>query len=192
MAQSSQSAQAEKSIAQNKAKKRHTGTVFNTRFAAHKDELERLFMSLYNDHDAFDSLVDSMAEAYADRPADLKRLDKSREQDPDWYKRGNMFGMTMYTDLFAGDLKKLADKIPYLKEQKLTYLHLMPLLDMPHPNNDGGYAVQDFDTVDPKLGTNEDLAALAKKLRRAGISLCIDSVSYRFSSPCASFRPSAR
>lgn len=70
-----------------------------------------------------------------------------------------MFGMTMYTDLFAGDLKKLADKIPYLKEQELTYLHLMPLLDMPHPNNDGGYAVQDFDTVDPKLGTNEDLAA---------------------------------
>lgn len=111
MAQSSQSAQAEKSIAQNKAKKRHTGTVFNTRFAAHKDELERLFMSLYNNHAAFDSLVDSMAEAYADRPADLKRLDKSREQDPDWYKRGNMFGMTMYTDLFAGDLKKLADKI---------------------------------------------------------------------------------
>ena len=47
---------------------------------------------------------------------------------------------------------------------------------MPHPNNDGGYAVQDFDTVDPKLGTNEDLAALAKKLRRAGISLCIDFV----------------
>ena len=82
MARSNQSAQAEKSIARNKAKKRHTGTVFNTRFAAHKDELERLFMSLYNDHDAFESLIDSMAEAYADRPADLKRLDKSREQDP--------------------------------------------------------------------------------------------------------------
>lgn len=82
MAQSNQSAQAEKSIAQNKAEKRHTGTVFNTRFAAHKDELERLFMSLYNDHAAFESLIDSMAEAYADRPADLKRLDKSREQVP--------------------------------------------------------------------------------------------------------------
>ena len=93
MAQSSQSAQAEKSIAQNKAKKRPTSTAFNTRLAAHKDELEQLFMSLYNDHDAFDSLVDSMAEAYADRPAGLKRLDKSREQDPDWYKRGNMFGI---------------------------------------------------------------------------------------------------
>ena len=39
-------------------------------------------MSLYNDHDAFDALVASMAAAYADRPADLKRLDKTREQDP--------------------------------------------------------------------------------------------------------------
>ena len=44
-------------------------------------------MSLYNDHDAFDALVASMAAAYADRPADLKRLDKTREQDPGWYKR---------------------------------------------------------------------------------------------------------
>jgi len=61
--------------------------------------------------------------------------------------------MTMYTDLFAGNLKELAKKLPYLKEQKLTYLHLMPLLQMPHPHNDGGYAVEDFDTVDPALGT---------------------------------------
>ncbi|TPF93266.1 alpha-amylase family glycosyl hydrolase [Bifidobacterium sp. UTBIF-78] len=150
--------------------------VFAARLESRKAELERLFMSLYDDHDAFNALVARMAEAYADRPADLKRLDKAREQDPEWYKRGDMFGMTMYTDLFAGDLRKLADKIPYLKEQKLTYLHLMPLLTMPHPNNDGGYAVEDFDTVDPKLGTNEDLANLARKLRRAGISLCIDFV----------------
>ena len=68
-----------------------------------------------------------------------------------------MFGMTMYTDLFAGNLKELAKKLPYLKEQKLTYLHLMPLLQMPHPHNDGGYAVEDFDTVDPALGTNQGL-----------------------------------
>ncbi len=29
------------------------------------------------------------------------------------------------------------------------------LLQMPHPHNDGGYAVEDFDTVDPALGTNK-------------------------------------
>ncbi|MGN0983449.1 MAG: amylosucrase, partial [Gemmiger sp.] len=67
-------------------------------------------------------------------------------------------------------------KLPYLKEQKLTYLHLMPLLRMPHPHNDGGYAVESFEEVDPALGTNEDLAALTAKLRKAGISLCLDVV----------------
>ena len=62
-----------------------------------------------------------MAEAYNARSAELKALDKARSADPEWYKRGNMFGMTMYTDLFAGNLKELAKQLPYLKEQKLTY-----------------------------------------------------------------------
>ncbi len=66
-----------------------------------------------------------MAEAYNARSAELKALDKARSADPGWYKRGDMFGMTMYTDLFAGNLKELAEKIPYLKEQKLD----LPALD---------------------------------------------------------------
>ncbi len=149
---------------------------FANRIAQHSEELEELFTGLYGDTEVLESLRELMNEAHAARPADLKRLDTKRVDDPEWYKRGNMFGMTMYTDLFAGDLKNLAEKVPYLKEQKLTYLHLMPLLKMPHPQNDGGYAVEDFDSVDPSLGTNEDLAALTKKLRSAGISLCLDFV----------------
>ena len=46
------------------------------------------------------------------RSAELKALDKARSADPEWYKRGNMFGMTMYTDLFAGNLKELARSCP--------------------------------------------------------------------------------
>ena len=151
---------------------------FDERVAQYSEELRELLTDLYGEQadEAFRNLTELMAKAHDARPADLKRLDTKRLADPEWYKRGNMFGMTMYTDLFAGDLKKLADKVPYLKEQKLTYLHLMPLLKMPHPQNDGGYAVEDFDTVDPSLGTNEDLAALTKKLRAAGISLCLDFV----------------
>ncbi|WP_258175585.1 alpha-amylase family protein [Bifidobacterium callitrichos] len=150
--------------------------IFSARFDRHRDELESLFRMLYGESAELNEFERAMADAYADRPADLKALDIAREQDPQWYKRGDMFGMTMYTDLFAGDLKKLAGKIDYLKEQKLTYLHLMPLLQMPHPDNDGGYAIEDFDAVDPRIGTNEDLAALTKKLREAGISLCLDFV----------------
>ena len=156
-------------------RRRDTG-VFDARMARCHDELEWLFMELYDDRDALNTLELAMAEAWAARSPELKKLDAAREADPGWYRRGNMFGMTMYTDLFAGDLKKLARKLPYLKEQKLTYLHLMPLLKMPHPHNDGGYAVEDFNQVDPALGTNADLAALTKKLRAAGISLCLDFV----------------
>ena len=127
---------------------------FDERVAQYSEELRELLTDLYGEQadEAFRNLTELMAKAHDARPADLKRLDTKRLADPEWYKRGNMFGMTMYTDLFAGDLKKLADKVPYLKEQKLTYLHLMPLLKMPHPQNDGGYAVEDFDTVDPSLG----------------------------------------
>ena len=149
---------------------------FSARFARHKDELEWLFMELYNNRDGLEVLEREMADAYDARSAELKALDKARAADPNWYKRGNMFGMTMYTDLFAGNLKELAKKLPYFKEQKLTYLHLMPLLQMPHPHNDGGYAVEDFDTVDPALGTNKDLENLTRELRKAGISLCLDFV----------------
>ena len=102
-------------------------TAFSTRFACHKDELEWLFMELYHNREGLEVLEREMAEAYNARSAELKALDKARSADPEWYKRGNMFGMTMYTDLFAGNLKELAKKLPYLKEQKLTYLHLMPL-----------------------------------------------------------------
>ena len=111
---------------------------FESRFAKHKDELEWLFMELYHNREGLEVLEREMAEAYNARSAELKALDKARSADPEWYKRGNMFGMTMYTDLFAGNLKELAKKLPYLKEQKLTYLHLMPLLQMPHPHNDTG------------------------------------------------------
>ena len=149
---------------------------FSARFTRHKDELEWLFMELYNNREGLEVLEREMADAYDARSAELKALDKARAADPNWYKRGNMFGMTMYTDLFAGNLKELAKKLPYFKEQKLTYLHLMPLLQMPHPHNDGGYAVEDFDTVDPALGTNKDLENLTRELRKAGISLCLDFV----------------
>ena len=154
----------------------NTATEFSAVLSCHRDELEWLFMELYDDRAALGRLEAEMEQAWNARSPELKALDAARTADPEWYKRGSMFGMTMYTDLFAGDLKALKEKLPYLKEQKLTYLHLMPLLQMPHPHNDGGYAVEDFDTVDPALGTNQDLADLTAELRKAGISLCLDVV----------------
>ena len=70
-------------------------TAFSTRFAHHKDELEWLFMELYHNREGLEVLEQEMAEAYNARSAELKALDKARSADPDWYKRGNMFGMTI-------------------------------------------------------------------------------------------------
>ena len=70
-------------------------TAFSTRFARHQDELEWLFMELYHNREGLEVLEREMAEAYNARSAELKALDKARSADPDWYKRGNMFGMTI-------------------------------------------------------------------------------------------------
>ena len=146
------------------------------RLAQRQDELDWLYMELYGDRARLDGLKGLMAASYKERGQGLRRLDKKREADPAWFRAGKMLGVTMYTNLFAGDLKGVEGKLGYLREQGITYVHLMPLLKMPHPDNDGGYAVEDFNQVDPSLGTNEDLSRLAAAMRRRGMSLCLDFV----------------
>ena len=146
------------------------------RLAARQDELDWLYMELYGDRARLDELKVMMSQVWRARSQALRRLDTQREAQPDWFRAGKMLGVTMYPGLFAGDLKGVEERLSYLKEQGITYVHLMPLLKMPHPDNDGGYAVEDFDQVDPALGTNEDLSALAAAMRRRGMSLCLDFV----------------
>ena len=149
---------------------------FERRLSVRRDELDWLYMELYRDREMLDGLKAMMARAYAQRSESLRRLDKKREADPEWFRAGKMLGVTMYPGLFAGSLKGVEEKLGYLKEQGITYVHLMPLLKMPHPDNDGGYAVEDFNQVDPTLGTNEELSRLAAAMRRRGMSLCLDFV----------------
>ena len=78
--------------------------------------------------------------------------------------------------MFAQDLKKLKTKINYFKELGIGYVHLMPLLKPRDKENDGGYAVEDYRAVDPRLGTMDDLITAVDAFRKAGISVCIDYV----------------
>ena len=84
--------------------------------------------------------------------------------------------MMLYIDNFAGNIKGVSAKLPYLKECNVNCLHLMPFLDTPKGRSDGGYAVADFRKVRPDLGTMEDLAALADKCHKNGMNLCMDFV----------------
>lgn len=152
-------------------------TVFKRRLARHYDELKWLYCELYEGGiGMFEELVKAMEQRSRERDRKLKRLDKKREEDLDWYKRNDMVGMMMYTDAFAGTLKGVKEKLDYIEECGVRCLHLMPLLDSPAVNNDGGYAVSDFTKVKESLGTVEDLKDLAEECHRRTISVCLDFV----------------
>ena len=121
-------------------------------------------------------LVESAARAYADRSPALHERDLVRMLAPDWLQEPTVVGYAAYTERFAGDLRGLVAEIPYLRELGVTYLHLMPLLRPREGDNDGGYAVADYRSVRPDLGTMADLEALTKALHAAGISLTLDLV----------------
>ncbi len=150
---------------------------FQKRFDARYDELKWLYYSLYGeDENALGWLVSAMADFYEERNASLKRLDRKREKDPDWYKGNDMLGMMMYSNLFADTLQGVRKKLDYIKGCGVNYLHLMPLLDSPEGKDDGGYAVSDFRKVKPELGTMEDLEQLTADCHKAGISVALDFV----------------
>ena len=150
---------------------------YTKRFEERYDELKWLYCELYNNNmEAFDWLCDSLYGYYQERNTELKKLDRKRVKDPDWYKQNDLLGMMMYTNAFAGTLKGVKEKLPYVKSCGVNYLHFMPLLESPKGRDDGGYAVADFRKVKPELGTMEDLEDLTAECHRQGISCCLDFV----------------
>jgi len=150
---------------------------FQKRMSRHYDELKWLYCELYPGQQwAFDDLCKNLENIYRYRKEDLKRLDRIREAHSDWYKKNDILGMMMYVDAFAGNLNGVREKLDYVEECNVNYLHLMPLLESPEGRSDGGYAVSNFRKVQPELGTMEDLEHLADECRTRGISLCLDFV----------------
>lgn len=149
---------------------------FENRLQIHYDELKWLYMELYGNDDMFGELCEQMREYYNQRKPALKKLDQEREAQGEWFRKRDMLGMMMYIDNFAGSIKGVSEKLSYLEQCNVNYIHLMPFLDSPKGRSDGGYAVADFRKVKPELGTMDDLAELADKCHEKGISLCMDFV----------------
>lgn len=159
-----------------KEEKLRDENIYRERFERHLDELKWLYMELYDNGSMFAELCDNLHRFYEERAEDLKKLDKKREKEPDWYKKNDMLGMMLYIDNFAGNLQGVQEKLDYLKSCNVNYIHLMPFLDTPKGRSDGGYAVADFRKVQPALGTMEDLESLTAACRKEGINVCMDFV----------------
>ena len=149
---------------------------FSARLARGIDELRWLYMELYGNAQRFEELCMMLRGFYDARSDALRALDRQREEKRDWYKQGDLMGMMLYIDNFAGNLEGVREKLDYLKKANVNYIHLMPFLDTVPGRSDGGYAVKDFRKVQEKLGNMAQLEALTQACHERGISLCMDFV----------------
>ena len=155
----------------------HRRRLFDLRLERWLPDLDAALVPLYAEPALVrERLVLLAAHAFAAREDDLHDLDLRRSLAPDWFQRPETVGYAAYAERFAGDLAGVGERAAYLQELGVRYLHLMPLLTPRPAPNDGGYAVQDYRSVRPDLGTVEDLRALTATLRGRGISLCLDLV----------------
>lgn len=150
--------------------------IYQRRFEKYHDELRWLYMELYQNGSMFSELCDKMKQFYLERNRELKDLDFQREACSDWYKQNDLLGMMFYIDNFAKNLKGVEEKLGYIEQCSVNYIHLMPFLETPEGRSDGGYAVSDFRKVQEKLGTMEDLESLTVACHKKGINVCMDFV----------------
>lgn len=102
-----------------------------------------------------------------------------RMADPNWWRQAAVY--QIYPRSFSdangdglGDIKGITAKVPYLKSLGIDAVWLSPFY--PSALADGGYDVDDYRNVDPKLGTLADFDEMAAALHAAGIKLIADIV----------------
>lgn len=154
--------------------------LFFTRFVANTSSIYYLYSELYKNHpnsaESFKRLVDTITEAYQKRSAALKQSDEEKEVKGNWFLSNEIVGMSLYVDRFCGDLAGMEEKLDYFKKLGVNFLHLMPVMQSPEGESDGGYAVSDFRKVDERFGTLSDLKKLQQKMRKEKMYLMIDIV----------------
>lgn len=153
---------------------------FYTRLGANFYTIHSLFHLLYGERPDFKehmiSLVETLAARYIERAPHLRKSDLTREVNYNWFLSQKWVGMALYCDRFSDDLKGLRSRLPYLQELGINLVHIMPMLDCPPGNSDGGYAVRDFHKVDPRFGTTEDVEALTATFKKRDMLLVLDVV----------------
>ena len=103
----------------------------------------------------------------------------SEWNDPTWWRDAVVY--QIYPRSFAdangdgiGDLKGIASRVPYLAALGIDAVWLSPFY--PSALVDGGYDVDDYRDVDPRIGTLGDFDELVAALHEAGIKVFVDIV----------------
>ncbi|HEV3325071.1 MAG TPA: alpha-amylase family glycosyl hydrolase [Puia sp.] len=151
---------------------------FYMRIIANAAAIFTLFDQLYGldprAEPCFERLIRTMADAHCHRPAVLQEKDEEKQRQGLWYCSNDLVGMSLYVDRWCGGLEQLPGTFGYLKKLGVNLLHLMPVFQSPPAESDGGYAVSDFRSVDPRFGTLQDLQKARKIMGEQGIHLMLD------------------
>jgi alpha-glucosidase len=106
-------------------------------------------------------------------------IDPSTPAAADWWRQAVVY--QVYPRSFAdesgdgiGDLPGITSRVPYLVALGVDAVWLSPFY--PSALADGGYDVDDYRDVDPRLGTLADFDELSKCLHEAGLKLIVDIV----------------
>jgi len=106
-------------------------------------------------------------------------LTSTQPTDPDWWRQAVVY--QIYPRSFAdsngdglGDLQGVISRVPYLAALGIDAVWLSPFY--PSALADGGYDVDDYRDVDPRLGTLDDFDQLVAALHEANVRLIVDIV----------------
>ena len=122
--------------------------------------------------------------------SDVSAAARDRRSDAEWWRQAVVY--QIYPRSFAdangdglGDLAGILSRVPYLAALGIDAIWLSPFY--PSALADGGYDVDDYRDVDPRLGTLADFDALTAALHAAGIKVIVDIVPNHTSSRHAWF-----
>ncbi|MGA9576880.1 MAG: alpha-amylase family glycosyl hydrolase, partial [Terrimicrobiaceae bacterium] len=156
------------------------GILFLTRFIANAAAIKALYDEIYSHHpkakESFDGMLKVITRAFIDRPDAMKDEDDEKLDQGHWFLSNGITAMSLYVDRFSGKLGDMESKLNYLSRLGVNLLHLMPVFESPYGESDGGYAVSDYRTVDPRFGTLADLRKLRQRMSEQKMFLMLDIV----------------
>lgn len=89
-----------------------------------------------------------------------------------------------------GDFNGIIQKLDYIKEMGFTAIWMNPCYTSPF--TDAGYDVEDFYSVAPRYGTNEDIKRLFDEVHKRDMHIILDLVPGHTAYTCKWFKESKK
>ncbi len=144
-----------------------------------QEELKKIYKSIYQSNS-----FEPWRKSYHRLERLMLKYEKARsktnklrdEEKVGWYRDQKIIGTTLYVDLFSVDLDHFINKLDYFKDLGVTFIHFMPLLQGREGENDGGYAVMDYKSIDGRFGDFKTFQKIINRLHKEDMFCCVDFV----------------